>query len=186
MFERIILDSTSDLVEIASIGVLTYILFVVMLRMGGKRTLAKMNIFDFVVTIAVGSLLASTIIVKEVTLVEGVLAASVLVGLQYLVTWTSVRWDAFNGIIKSDPTMVYYNGSFLTDAMQRVRITHDEVLSRIRKSTVADVSTIYAVVLETDGSLSVLQYPANEAEVEELSIADVDNHPDDPHKDLTT
>jgi uncharacterized membrane protein YcaP (DUF421 family) len=51
-------------------------------RVSGKRTLAKMNAFDFVVTVA---------------LAEGLLAMALLIGLQYTITWLSVRWTPYRG-----------------------------------------------------------------------------------------
>ncbi|MEI8624595.1 hypothetical protein P4S67_10000 [Pseudoalteromonas sp. B137] len=79
-------DDVQGLVRVLIIGVLGYVALVFWLRVSGKRTLSKWNVFDFVVTIALGSILASVIISKSVALLEGILAFVVLIGLQYLIT----------------------------------------------------------------------------------------------------
>ncbi|MCQ4965398.1 hypothetical protein NE652_10655, partial [Bifidobacterium pseudocatenulatum] len=84
-------DDMQVLIRVLIIGVLGYIALVFWLRVSGKRTLSKWNVFDFIVTIALGSILASVIISNSVALIEGILAFVVLIGLQYVITWLSVR-----------------------------------------------------------------------------------------------
>lgn len=73
------------------LGVLSYTALVVLLRTSGKRTLSKMDAFDFVVTIALGSTLASVMLSKNTSWAQGVVAFGLLITLQYAVTWLSVR-----------------------------------------------------------------------------------------------
>jgi uncharacterized membrane protein YcaP (DUF421 family) len=73
------------------VGALAYCALVFLLRVSGKRTLSKMNAFDFVVTVALGSTLAAVFLSKNVALAEGVLAFALLIGLQFVITWLSVR-----------------------------------------------------------------------------------------------
>ncbi len=72
------------------VGVLAYVVLVVLLRVSGKRTLSKMNAFDLVVTVALGSTLATALLARDVALAEGVLPFALLIGLQIAVTWSSV------------------------------------------------------------------------------------------------
>lgn len=149
-------DSFSDLFRIVAIGVLAYAGTVFLLRVSGNRTLSKMNSFDLVVTIAFGSTLASVLIDKTVSLADGLMAIAMLVLLQYVVTWTSVRSDFINRIIKTQPTVLVSNGEFLRDAMRKVRVTEDEVRSTVRQHGLGCMNLVAAVVLETDGSMSVI------------------------------
>jgi uncharacterized membrane protein YcaP (DUF421 family) len=149
-------DSWGDLGAVLAVGTLAYAALVLILRISGKRTLSKMNAFDFVVTVALGSTLASTILSAETALAEGVLALALLIGLQYAITWLSVRTTWFEELVKSTPTLVFYRGEFLDEAMQRQRVTTAEVRSAIRKSGMAQMDEVEAVVLETDGSFTVL------------------------------
>ena len=160
-FKRVSLffDSWRELGRVALMGVCAYVALVLMLRISGNRTLSKLNAFDFVVTVALGSTLATVLLSQQVSLAEGVLALGLLIGLQFLVTWTSVRLPWFNKWVKSEPLMLFHRGRFLPTAMHRARVTEDEVVTALRKQGVARLEEAEAVVLETDGSLTVLHRP---------------------------
>jgi uncharacterized membrane protein YcaP (DUF421 family) len=85
---------------------------VAVLRISGKRTLAKMNAFDLVVTVALGSTLATILLSKDVALAEGVLALAVLVLLQFVVAWSAVRSRLVRRLAKSSPQIVLSQGRF--------------------------------------------------------------------------
>jgi uncharacterized membrane protein YcaP (DUF421 family) len=138
------------------VGVLAYVALVMILRVSGKRTLTKLNAFDLVVTVALGSTLATVLLSKDVALLEGILAMTVLVLLQYAITWASVHQPLVRRLVKSEPTLLVHRGLLLEDALRRQRVTRDEVLSVMRSNGVAAIADAAAVVLETDGSFSVI------------------------------
>jgi uncharacterized membrane protein YcaP (DUF421 family) len=150
-------DSWAGLGRVLLVGPLAYFALVLILRISGKRTLTKLNAFDLVVTVALGSTLATVLLSKSVALVEGVLALGLLVSLQFLITWLSVRWPWFSDLIKSEPTLLLHRGVFLDQALRAQRVTREEILAVLRADGIGDPSEITAVVLETDGSVSVLK-----------------------------
>lgn len=131
---------------------------ILLLRLSGKRTLSKMNAFDLVVTVALGSTFASVLLDRSVPLAEGMLALALLVFLQFAITWASVRSKLVRSLVKSRSTPVVKNGKYLTAAMQEQRITRDEVEAALRQQGYADLTKIALIVLETDGSLSVIPH----------------------------
>lgn len=139
------------------IGALAYVSLVLMLRISGKRTLGKMNSFDLIVTVALGSTLATVLLSKDVALAEGVTALALLIALQFLVTWSSVRIRLVRRIVRSEPRLLFYQGDYLEDAMRSERVTRSEVLQAIRSQGQLSVENVEGVVLETDGSFSVLK-----------------------------
>lgn len=149
-------DSWAVVLRVVVVGVLAYASLVLFLRISGKRTLTKLNAFDLVVTVALGSTLATVLLNRNVSLIEGVAAFAVLLALQFGITWLSVRWPAFDGLVKSEPSMLLHQGRFLDGTMKRQRVTRPEVLSALRSAGVARIEDARAVVLETDGSLSVI------------------------------
>lgn len=149
-------DGWYELMRVLVVGSAAYVALIAMLRVTGKRTLAKMNAFDLVVTISLGSVLATVLLSRDVSLAAGVLAFALLCVLQYLVAFLSVRSEAFRSAIKAEPSLLYHQGRFLGPAMRRQRVTEEEVLAAVRLQGVAQISDVTAVVLETDGSLSVL------------------------------
>ena len=149
-------DSWAGLGRVLVVGTLAYVALVLLLRISGKRTLTKLNAFDLVVTVALGSTLATVLLSKSVALVEGVLALGLLILLQFTIAWLSVRSPRFQALIKAEPTLLLHRGRFLEGAMRAQRITREEVLAAVRASGVGALDAVAAVVLETDGSISVV------------------------------
>ncbi len=144
------------LLRILIVGPLAYAGLVATLRVSGKRTLSKMNAFDFIVTVALGSTLATVVVSRTVPLLEGLLALGLLVFLQYIVAFASIRSDAFASIVKSQPRLLFFRGGFLAEAMRAERITRSEVIAAIRQQGISALSEVEAVVIETAGELSIV------------------------------
>jgi uncharacterized membrane protein YcaP (DUF421 family) len=138
-------------------GVCAYVLLVLLLRISGKRTLSKMNAFDFVVTVALGSTLATILVSRDLSVTSGIAALTTLAGLQYLVAWTSTRSRALREMSRSEPRLLLRRGRMLHGAMRAERVNADDVLAVLRKHGLSDVSQAEAVVLETDGTFTVIE-----------------------------
>jgi uncharacterized membrane protein YcaP (DUF421 family) len=151
-----ILDSMQVLGRTLITGVLAYIVVVVVLRLTGKRTLSRWNAFDFIVTVALGSALANVILSKDVSLAQGAVAFTLLCLLQLFVTWLSVRSDRFQQLVKSMPALLLLDGAFQSEAMSRERVTEAEIRSALRGQGLCAVEEVAAVILETDGTFSVV------------------------------
>jgi uncharacterized membrane protein YcaP (DUF421 family) len=149
-------DSWSALWRTVVVGIAAYAALVLLLRISGKRTLAKLNAFDLIVTVALGSTLATVLLDKSVSLSDSLAAFLLLVGLQYVVAFLSVRSSRIDSLVKSEPSLLLLRGEFLDRTMRRQRVTHREILAALRSSGVANVEDAYAVVLESDGTLSVI------------------------------
>ena len=155
--KNILFTNWESTARTAVITILAYGLLIIMLRVSGKRTLSKMNAFDFIVTVALGSTLATVMLSKDVALVDGALAFFLLIGLQYAITWLSVRSKAVSNLVKSSPALLVYKGLMLSSAMRAERISAGEVYAIIRQNGYSSLEEIDAVVLETDGSLTVIR-----------------------------
>lgn len=152
-------DGWYDLWRILVVGICAYVGVVVLLRLTGKRTLSKMNAFDLVVTVALGSTLASALLSSDVSLSEALLAFVVLCGLQFGVAFASVRSRRVREMVKSEPALLLHRGAFLPSALRRERVTEEEVLAAVRAQGMAGLGAVEAVILETDGSFSVVKTP---------------------------
>lgn len=149
-------DTWTGLLRVLVSGACAYAALVAILRISGKRTLAKMNAFDFVVTVALGSTLATILLNKSVALAEGVLAFVVLVVLQYVIAALSLRFRAVEALAKSTPRALLIDGIIDDAALLAERVTREEVLAALRGSGLGDLAQAAAVVLETDGTFSVI------------------------------
>ena len=153
-------DGWQPLVRIIILGTLAYLALVLVLRVTGKRTLSKLNAFDLIVTVALGSTLATVLLSKDVPLSEGLTALGLLVGLQWVITWLSVRSPRVSRLVKAEPSLLFVEGRFLHGAMKRERLTEDELRSAVRQQGIGAMEEVAAVILETDGSLNVIQASA--------------------------
>jgi uncharacterized membrane protein YcaP (DUF421 family) len=104
------------------------------------------------------------------------LAFALLIFLQLGITWLSVRSKRFSKLIKAEPALLVFRGKFLTEAMKAKRVTEEEILSILRSNGVAKVEHADAVVMETDGSLSILKKVQN-FQAENSALSNVNNIP---------
>jgi uncharacterized membrane protein YcaP (DUF421 family) len=152
MERDIFFNGWADIARTLLVGGCAYVLLIVLLRISGKRTLARMDAFDFVVTVAFGSTLATVLLAKEVSLAEGFTAFATLIIARFIITWASVRSAWFRRLVKSEPTLLFYQGGFVEDAMRSERVTR----AAMRSENFAKLDEVGAVVLETDGRFTVL------------------------------
>ncbi|HVS66346.1 MAG TPA: YetF domain-containing protein [Thermoanaerobaculia bacterium] len=162
MSPRIFWDGWQGPVRVVLFGLLCYLFLILILRITGKRTLSKMNAFDFVITVATGSTFATVLLSKSVTLVEGFVAFLVLVLMQYGVAWLSVRSAGVEAAVKSTPTVLVWRGEMLHGVMRRERVSEAEVLAACREAGLSALEEAHAVVLETAGEFSVLRRGAED------------------------
>lgn len=106
------LGDTYSFARVLIVGILAYLLVIFVLRITGKRSLSKMNSFDFIVTVALGSILASILTDENLALLNGIMAFSLLLFLQMITSWLSVRSDLVNSLVKATPRLLFYNGRF--------------------------------------------------------------------------
>ena len=151
-----VFDNIQGLLRVLHISALAYAWLVVVLRLAGKRALSKLNAFDLVVTVALGSTLATVLLSKDIAFLEGALAFCMLALLQWLVARLSVRSAWFSDLVRSRPRLLVEDGAFRPDALRDERVTRAEVEAALRKSGIGRIEDVGAVVLESDGSLSVL------------------------------
>lgn len=141
----------------AVLAVLAYVALVVMIRLAGKRSLAKMNVYDFVTIIVIGSALATSILSSEVVLLDGITALVVLLGVQYVIAFVTVRSSRFERFVNGEPALLVHRGRFLDRQMKGARVSQEEVRAGIRNAGVGEVAAVEALVLETDGSFTVIE-----------------------------
>lgn len=155
--ENIFFDNWDSFIRTVIFTVLAYFGMVFFLRISGKRTLTKMNAFDFVITVALGSTLAAVCLNKDIALVDGMTCFFLLIFLQFILTWLSVRNKRIKNIITSSPSMLVYNGEILRDVMKRERITIEEIKMAARHQGIEDISKVGILILETTGEISIIE-----------------------------
>lgn len=155
-WQNMLFQNWSGIVRTIIVGSLAYATLVLFLRISGKRTLAKLNAFDLVVTVALGSTLSAIILQENIALAEGATALALLILLQFSVTFLSVRSTRFAKAIRSEPSLLLRDGELCKQAMKRERITVSEIHSAVRAAGGEDLGEVRLLILESDGTLSVV------------------------------
>lgn len=149
-------DDWQGVWRVLILGTASYVVLIAVLRFSGKRSVAKMSAFDLVVTVALGSILATILLSESVAFVRGVMAFSLLLVLQYVVAALSVRFNWVERLAKSNARCLVVDGQIDRAALRRERVTHEEVMCAVRGAGLGDLRDVAVVVLETDGGFSVV------------------------------
>lgn len=154
---KIFFNDWMSILRIFVIGICGYASLIIILRNSGTRTLSKMNSFDLIVTIALGSTFATSLLQKSVSLADAVFAFALLVGLQYALTYFSVRSPKFNRMVKDNPVLLFAKDDFLEGPMLKAHVSRDEVIAGIRMQGIASLEEVLFVVLETNGEITAVR-----------------------------
>jgi len=150
-----LLSSWSGVLQIVVSALLILSAIIVFIRLNGLRSLSKMSSFDFSVTVAVGSILASTLLSDSVSVIDGVIGVGALLFAQRLIAIARVTGGA-SSLVDNEPVVLMIKGTLLTHVLKRVRVTPEDVYAKLREANVIELSEVYAVVLEATGDISVL------------------------------
>ena len=158
--DMIFFDNIDKLGRIVLTTVMVYALIVTVTKVSGKRSTSQLNNFDWIVTVMIGSLGASTILLKDIPFVEGVSSILVLYLLQFVVTKYASVSPQFSNFILSEPRIVFYQGQFLPDAMRDERLTRQEIECAMRSEGINSFDDVEAIVFESDAKLTVIPKPS--------------------------
>ena len=154
---RAFFDGWSGLIRILAAAPVLYLGVIASVRISGKRSTSQMNNFDWIVTVAIGSITASGVVLENVTVLEAILAVALLIAFQWTVTFSMLRSKLMERIFKAEPRLMVQNGRFLRAAMYSERIAESEIRAALRENGLTSVEQAQWVILETDASLSVIQ-----------------------------
>lgn len=149
-------DGWEPVLRVLVVGSLGYLALVVLLRSSGKRTLAQMSAFDFIITVAIGASFGRVLTARTVPLVEAVVAFALLIALQVVVSNLQLRSTWFRSALTGDPTLLYHRGEIQAAALRRVRLTESALHVAARQHGAGSLDEVAAIVLEPTGSLSVI------------------------------
>lgn len=157
-FEKLtwLLDDWNTLLITVLSTILIYVAIIVITRINGLRTFAKMSSFDFAITIAIGSLIASTMLIKNQSVANGIVGLVVLIGLQAFVAFLRKRNDKFESIMTNTPVLLMEGTKILYKNLEATRVSQSDLYAKLREANVTHLEQVIVVVLETTGEMSVL------------------------------
>lgn len=145
---------------VSAVGI--YAAVILYTRLAGLRSFSKMSSFDFAMTVAVGSLIATTVLTKDPPLLQAAAALAALYALQLIIAHLRVWSDAVGKLVDNRPILLMENGRIIEDAMRAEEISRSDLLAKLREANVLHFGQVRAVVLETTGDISVLHAPEDD------------------------
>ena len=142
--------------EIIINSILIMASLILFIRLCGLKSFSKMTSFDFAVTIAIGSILASTVVSKSVKLQHGILAIGSLFLLQYLSSYVRTRNSFFNSLINNTPMVLYRDGKFYDQNLKKCDLRKEDIYAKLREANAINIDNVKAVIFESTGDVSVL------------------------------
>lgn len=137
--------------------VMAMVWVVLLVRINGLRSFSKMTNFDFVMTVAVGSLLASASQTTNWTaFIQAMIAMAALFIVQSVTAKLRRKSDKIEAIMQNTPIILMRNGEVIDGALEETRVARSDLLAKLREANVLNLNEVRAVVLETTGDISVL------------------------------
>jgi len=160
-----------DRIQAVAVGaVLFFCVAILLMRVLGKRTTSQMNNFDWIVTVAIGSLVSSGILLKDVSVSDAFTAVIVLGACQWFTTWVVIQAPWMARVVKPTPRLLMHDGEVLKEAMRKERISVDELYGRLRENGHSQLETVKWVVLETDGRMTVISARDVDRDLDEAEL----------------
>ena len=157
-------------IVISCIGI--YVAVILYTRIFGKRSFSKMSSFDFAMTVAVGSVIATTILSKSVSLLDGVIGLLAVYLLQFIAAYFR-RFQWFQNLIDNKPLLIMKDDIILYDNLKKARVTEGDLRSKLREANVLNFSQVRAVIFETTGDIVVMHTNNSDTELAPWLLQDV-------------
>lgn len=158
---------------IAVTAVVIYVAIILFTRLAGKRSLSKMSSFDFAGTVAVGSVFASTILLKNVSLLQGLIGLTSLYVLQMLVA-VARKFRVIQRLVDNRPCVLMDGEEVKYDNLKRCNLSLTDLRGKLREANVTQRRQVEKVIFETTGDISVLHHPVENRGVDPWIMEDVD------------
>ncbi len=134
-----------------------YFFLILFTRIVGLRSFSKLSSYDLAMTVGIGSILASTVLSKSTSLLQGVFAIGVLFMLQALLSIVRRRFKPIKSLIDNQPIILMANNEYLWDNLKEAKLSTDDIKQILRKNGIKSKSEIFAVIMETTADISVIK-----------------------------
>ncbi|MUP44711.1 DUF421 domain-containing protein [Gramella sp. BOM4] len=158
-------------IALTALGI--YLATIIYTRLAGKRSFSKMSSFDFAMTVAVGSMIATTVLSKSVSLWNGIIGLGAVYILQIGVALLR-RFPIVQKIVDNAPLLLMDGQEILHENLKKARVTEEDLRSKLREANVISLNQVRAVVFETTGDISVLHTEDEDEKLEDWLLEDVE------------
>lgn len=146
----------NGIIVIVIMSIILYFFMIFLFRISGKRAMSEINSFDFLFTIIIGSLAATTILSKDIEFTEGAAAITTLIVMQFIFSKLDVKYKFISNVVLLEPTLVYFNGKYLEENLKKTRLSKENIRQKVRRRTGTVIDNVSAVIIESNGEISVI------------------------------
>ena len=154
--ENWIFASLPILIKVLLTVVAIFSIVILVTRMSGLRSFAKISSFDFASTIAIGSIIATIILNPDQSILKGAIALGGILLFQTIFTFLVRKVPAFEKLVTNKPLLIMRDGKILEDNLHSANLSEEDLIAKLREANVIDFNEVKAVVLESTGDVSVL------------------------------
>ncbi|MEC5423801.1 DUF421 domain-containing protein [Virgibacillus sp. C22-A2] len=138
----------------------------------GKRSVGELPIFDFIIFLALGSVVGADLADPDISHIHTAVAIVLIGALQKVVAIWKVKNRKLGKALTFEPTVVINEGKIVVKNLERINYTIDNVLMMLREKEVFDTSIVKMAIIEANGNLSVLKKPSKSTvTMEDINIA---------------
>jgi uncharacterized membrane protein YcaP (DUF421 family) len=137
-------------------GIVVYLFLLALLRITGKRQVGQLAPFDLVLLLVLANAVQNSMNAGDNSLVGGLITATTLIGLNYLVSLVTHRYKKLEAIVEGRPQILVHNGKLFEEVMSKAQLTHHELNAALRRSGCSSVAEVHSAILENNGAISVV------------------------------
>src|SRR5437879_3131448 len=123
-------------------SVSVYLFVVIAIRLFGKKELAQLSVIDLVFILLISNSVQNAMVGADTSLVGGVLAASSLFLVNFVLKYFLFRSKSFSNIIQGSPVLLVHNGVLITEHLEKQRISLEEIEAAAQEHGVKAISEI--------------------------------------------
>lgn len=154
--EDIQLPELATIVRLLLSAVVIYAAVILYTRIFGLRSFSKMSSFDFAITVAIGSIIASTVVSPSPMIAEGIIGLFFLYMLQFILAWLREKLKGVDKAVDNSPTLLMRNGKMIEHNLTKTYVRHEDIYAKLRGANVTKLADVRLMILETTGDISVI------------------------------
>lgn len=125
-------------------------------KLMGQREVARLTLFDFLVSITIGGLVSGPLFIPKVGLKGPIINIAFLGLLNMTLAYLSLKHSKIRRVFQDEPFVLIENGIILEEMMGKTRFNLDDLLTELRLKNVANIADVEFAILESSGTLSVI------------------------------
>jgi uncharacterized membrane protein YcaP (DUF421 family) len=142
--------------ELVVRSAVVYIFLLVLLRITGKRQIGQLSPIDLVLLLVLSNAVQNSMNAGDNSLIGGLIAATTLIGLNFLVSLATFRSKRLESLVEGRPQVLIHNGKLFEEVMAKAKLTHHELNTALREAGCSGIEEVRSAILENNGTISVI------------------------------